>query len=189
MAQHKGDFALYRIYTAPDGSPAPYHPDNVPLVPIAKLTISARGIREGDFVMAMGYPYRTNRYNSSYGLKEKRSATYPALVLANKAHLGIMNKWMESDPSIRLQYANMNFGLANVCELREGEVLSLIRHRFPDIRKEEEALLQEWIDSSSGTRKRWGVLLKNLNMPIELPKNLLLHVNGTGKRSYHPNSF
>ncbi len=170
--QHKGDFALYRIYTAPDGSPAPYHPDNVPLVPIAKLTISARGIREGDFVMAMGYPYRTNRYNSSYGLKEKRSATYPALVLANKAHLGIMNKWMESDPSIRLQYANMNFGLANVCELREGEVLSLIRHRFPDIRKEEEALLQEWIDSSSGTRKRWGFLLKNLEHAYRVTEEL-----------------
>ena len=31
--QHKGDFAIYRIYTAPDGSPAEYAPENVPLHP------------------------------------------------------------------------------------------------------------------------------------------------------------
>ena len=29
--QHKCDFAMYRIYTAPDGSPAEYSPDNVPM--------------------------------------------------------------------------------------------------------------------------------------------------------------
>ena len=31
--QHKGDFAIYRIYTAPDGSPAEYAPENVPMHP------------------------------------------------------------------------------------------------------------------------------------------------------------
>ena len=38
--QHKGDFAIYRIYTAPDGSPAEYAPENVPLHPKKILKIS-----------------------------------------------------------------------------------------------------------------------------------------------------
>ncbi|MFW5725698.1 MAG: S46 family peptidase, partial [Bacteroidota bacterium] len=31
--RHTGDFALFRVYTAPDGTPADYSPDNVPLKP------------------------------------------------------------------------------------------------------------------------------------------------------------
>ena len=54
--QHKCDFALYRIYTAPDGSPADYSPENVPLVPSAVLYISLDGYRPGDFTMVIGYP-------------------------------------------------------------------------------------------------------------------------------------
>ena len=38
--QHKCDFAMYRVYTAPDGSPAAYSPENVPLKPLRKLEIS-----------------------------------------------------------------------------------------------------------------------------------------------------
>ena len=29
--RHTGDFSLLRIYTAPDGSPAPYSEENIPL--------------------------------------------------------------------------------------------------------------------------------------------------------------
>lgn len=170
--QHKGDFALYRIYTAPDGSPAPYHPENIPLAADTKLTISARGIREGDFVMAMGYPYRTNRYNSSFGLHEKQSVTYPVVVRATKAHLEIMDKWMESDPAIRLQYADEYFGLSNVSELREGEVLSLIRHRLTHVRKEEEARLHEWIRYSEESRNQWGSLISDLESAYRATEEL-----------------
>lgn len=170
--QHKGDFALYRIYTAPDGSPAPYDPANIPLVPDAKLTISAKGTREGDFVMALGYPYQTNRYNSSFGLHEKQSVTYPVVVRASKAHLDIINKWMGSDPGIRLQYADTYFSLANVSELREGEVLSLIRHRFIDTRRKEEARMREWIRASEKRNELWGSLFEDLEYAYSVTEEL-----------------
>ena len=35
--QHKCDFAMYRVYTAPDGSPAAYSEENVPMKSAAKL--------------------------------------------------------------------------------------------------------------------------------------------------------
>jgi hypothetical protein len=160
--QQKADFALYRVYTAPDGAPAAYDPENVPLVPVAKLTINARGVRNGDFVMAMGYPYRTNRYNSSFGIREMQSVTYPVLVQATGARLEIMRNWMEKDPAIRLRYADTHFSISNVSELRAGEVLSLVRHRVAESREEEEALLQQWIDSDPLTKEKWGSLLRDM---------------------------
>ena len=41
--QHKCDFAMYRVYMSPDGKPAKYSSDNVPLKPLRKLDISLDG--------------------------------------------------------------------------------------------------------------------------------------------------
>ena len=53
--QHKCDFAMYRVYTAPDGSPAEYSEDNVPMKPARKLSISLDGYKAGDYTMVIGY--------------------------------------------------------------------------------------------------------------------------------------
>ena len=65
--RHTADFAMFRIYTAPDGSPAPYSADNVPLKPKHHLPVSAKGIQDGDFAMILGFPGSTDRYTTSYG--------------------------------------------------------------------------------------------------------------------------
>lgn len=49
--QHKCDFAMYRVYTAPDGSPADFSKENVPMKPKAKLKISLDGYKDGDYTM------------------------------------------------------------------------------------------------------------------------------------------
>lgn len=40
--RHTADFSMFRIYTAPDGSPAEYSKDNVPLKPKHYLPVSAK---------------------------------------------------------------------------------------------------------------------------------------------------
>ncbi|MDL2230951.1 S46 family peptidase, partial [Bacteroidales bacterium OttesenSCG-928-L19] len=47
--RHKGDFCLFRVYTSPDGKPAEYAKENIPLKPKHFLPISIKGIKEGDF--------------------------------------------------------------------------------------------------------------------------------------------
>ena len=49
--RHTADFSMFRIYTAPDGSPAEYSKDNVPLKPKHYLPVSAKGVKDGDFAM------------------------------------------------------------------------------------------------------------------------------------------
>ena len=78
--RHTGDFALFRIYTAPDGSPAEYDEKNIPLVPKHHLPISLDGVQEGDFTMIMGYPGGTDRYLSSFGVKSAIETYNPTVV-------------------------------------------------------------------------------------------------------------
>ncbi len=68
--RHTGDFSLLRVYMAPDGSPAEYSIENIPYKPKHHFPIQLDGVENEDFTMIMGYPGRTNRYLTSYGVQE-----------------------------------------------------------------------------------------------------------------------
>ena len=68
--RHTGDFALLRVYCAADGSPADFSEDNVPYQPKHHLPIQLDGVNEGDYTMIFGFPGRTDRYLTSYGVKQ-----------------------------------------------------------------------------------------------------------------------
>ena len=143
--QHKGDFAIYRIYTAPDGSPAAYSPDNVPMHPKKILKISQNGVRDGDFAMVIGYPGRTNRYASSFAVEEIVKIQNPVQAQFRLDQMKILEKWMDEDPGIRLKYADKYFGLSNVQEIREGEIYCYNRFGVVEAKRAEERQLQQWL--------------------------------------------
>ncbi|HBZ36036.1 MAG TPA: S46 family peptidase [Rikenellaceae bacterium] len=161
--QHKGDFALYRVYGNRDGKPAPYSVDNVPISPKKVLPISTKGIKDGDFTMILGFPGRTNRYSSSFSIHEKEKVTNPISVKIMREKLDILNKWMKSDPNIRLKYADYYFGISNLQEMLEGEVINFRRFGVEKIFQEREKELQQWIDSDSQRQAKWGGLLQKLS--------------------------
>lgn len=160
--QHKCDFAMYRVYTAPDGSPAAYSKENIPMNPSAKLTISLDGYKAGDYTMILGYPGSTNRYSSSYEVDFNESLKNPISNRIRGEQMAIIKGWMDKDPGIRLKYADYFFSLSNIQELYSGEVECC--ERFEVVRKktELEAELQEWIAASPERAERWGNLLQNL---------------------------
>lgn len=160
--QHKCDFAMYRIYTAPDGSPATYSPENIPMKPAAKLNISLDGYQEGDFTMVIGYPGRTNRYSSSF---EVDFDTYVRLPINNSIRgkqMEIIRKWMDADPEIRLKYSDYFFSLSNVQELYSGQVECCERFDVVANKKKAEEELAEWIAASPERVEQWGGVLEAL---------------------------
>src|SRR5690606_11697123 len=68
--RHTADFTMFRIYAGKDNKPAPYSADNVPLTPRHHLPISLKGVKENDFAMIMGFPGRTDRYLTSFGVEQ-----------------------------------------------------------------------------------------------------------------------
>ena len=146
--QHKGDCAIYRIYTAPDGSPADYAPENVPLHPKKILKISQNGFKDGDFTMVIGYPGRTNRYASSYAVEEIVHIQNPIQAQFRGDQMKIIDKWMNEDVAVRLKYADRYFSLSNVQEIREGEIYCYNRFGVVEAKWEEEQQLQKWLGDS-----------------------------------------
>jgi len=59
--RHTGDFALLRAYVGKDQSIKEFNKENIPYKSKSFLRISAKGVSDGDFVMVLGYPGRTNR--------------------------------------------------------------------------------------------------------------------------------
>ena len=103
--RHTADFCLLRIYTAPDGSPAEYSQENIPLKPKHSLPISAKGIKDGDFAMIMGFPGSTDRFATSHSLKRTIEHTNAARYDVRTVKLNVLWKAMENNTKTRIKYA------------------------------------------------------------------------------------
>lgn len=162
--QHKCDFALYRIYMAPDGSAAEYSENNVPLKPKAKLNISLDGYKAGDYTMILGYPGTTNRYSNSAEVNFKQTLKQPICNSLRGEQMNIIKGWMDKDPEIRLKYSDYFFTLSNIQECFSGEVECIDRFDVISRKKALEKELQEWIEASPERKERWGNLLNDLKV-------------------------
>lgn len=160
--QHKCDFAMYRIYTAPDGSPAEFSPENVPLKPENRLKISLEGYKAGDFTMVIGYPGRTNRYSSTSETDFSTRVELPISNALRGEQMEIIKRWMDADPQIRLKYADYYFSLSNVQELFSGQVQCVNRFDVVEDKKALEKELQEWILADGQRKEKWGNLLADM---------------------------
>ncbi len=161
--QHKCDFAMYRIYTAPDGKPAGYNEKNIPLKPAKKLEISMDGYKDGDFTMVIGFPGITDRYCSAPELEYKKNIGLPMSNGIRGDQMAIISRWMGRDPLVRLKYSNYYFGLSNGQELYEGEVLCYNRFNVLDEKLAQEKELEEWIDADKDRKARLGGLVADIN--------------------------
>ena len=155
--QHKCDFAIYRVYTAPDGSPKAYSPENVPLSPDKVLQLSTEGVVDGDFTMVIGFPGRTNRYLSSYAVTEKEQVRNPIVYSARSARLAVMKRHMEADPKVRLKYSDKYFGISNYTDYARWENICLRRLGVAKELAVEEAAFQSWAAENG-----YGELLPSL---------------------------
>ncbi len=102
--RHTCDFSVFRIYTAPDGSPAKYSATNVPLKPKHHLPVSTKGYKKGDFAMVMGFPGTTLRYSTSYEIKnDMLENEYRAKIRGVRQE--VLHADMEASDAIRIKYA------------------------------------------------------------------------------------
>jgi len=99
------DFSVFRIYADPKtNGPAEYSEANVPYHPATYARVSLDGYKDGDFAMTMGYPGRTERYLSSYGIKEMRDAGNAPRVQVRTVKQDVMKRHMLADKAVRIMY-------------------------------------------------------------------------------------
>ena len=160
--RHTGDFSLFRIYANPDGSPAEYSEDNVPLEPKHYLPISLDGYEEGDFSMTLGFAGRTQRYLPSWGVKQVMEITNPTRISVREKKQNIMKAAMDSSEKIRIQYASKYAQSSNYYKYSIGQNKQLKRLNVIQQKKDLEDSLREWISQKPKREEKYGDVLNNL---------------------------
>ncbi|MEN8224282.1 MAG: S46 family peptidase [Bacteroidota bacterium] len=160
--RHTGDFSIFRVYTGPEGEPAEYAEENIPMKPAHHLPISLDGYNEDDFAMIWGYPGGTERYLTSFGIEYKLDAFLPSLVEIFDAQLKAWKTHMDADQAVRIQYASKYAGLANAWKLFLGQIRGLKRLKVYEKKQVIEKSFQEWADANPESKEKYGEVLKNL---------------------------
>lgn len=156
--RHTADFSVFRIYSDVNGNPAEYSPNNVPLQPKHSLPISLSGYEPGSFTMIVGYPGRTNRYLTSYGIDQMVNKDYPAWVEASKTAMDVLKKYMDKDQATKLNYASQYASVANYWKNRQGTIDAVKKNgTIEDKQKVEEAYTQ-WAAMPDNEDPYYGVL-------------------------------
>lgn len=169
--RHTGDFSIFRVYTGPNGKPNRYQPNNIPLKAKRFLTINAAGVEKGDFAMIMGYPGRTNRYLTSWGVKLAVDETNPSIVKVRRKKLDIIGQDMASSDAIRIKYASKYAGISNYWKYYIGQTRGLKRLKVVEKKKETENAFAEWINEDPGRKLKYGNVLTDFESAyLELSK-------------------
>ena len=111
--RHTCDFSVFRIYADKNNNPAPYSADNVPYNPKKALSVSLKGVEDGDFSMIMGYPGRTNRFMTSSEVAQQRDLSNAIGIYCRGERQKILLEDMLADPAVKIQYASKYSGSTN----------------------------------------------------------------------------
>lgn len=166
--RHTGDFSMFRIYAAPDGTPAAYAEDNVPLTKELReknnafyhhLPVSLEGVENDDFTMVWGYPGSTDRFLTSWGVEQMLDIKAPTIVDIRDLKLKIMKKHMDADPAVRIQYASKYAQTANYWKYFIGQSKGLKRLGVYEKKQAIEADFTAFANSSDSNKAKYGEAL------------------------------
>ena len=151
--RHTGDFALYRIYCAPDGKPADYSVENIAYKPKHHLPIQLNGVDNGEYTMIFGFPGRTNRFLTSYGVEESLEITSPTTVEIRDEKLAIMKAGMDASKKTKIQYAAKYAQTSNYWKYYIGQTKGLKRMNVYNKKKIIEDDFRVWVANGNAERK------------------------------------
>ncbi len=155
--RHTGDFSMFRIYADKNGEPAEYSADNVPLKTPKYLSISIKGLDEGDYAMIMGFPGSTERYLTAGEVRQMMTAQNQAMIDMRTVYLNVLKKYMSESDKIRIQYANKFAGSSNYWKNSIGMNKAIVDNDVLGTKAEQEKKFAEF---AAGKAEYEGVVGK-----------------------------
>jgi hypothetical protein len=161
--RHTGDFAFYRAYVGKDGKPAEYSKDNVPFASDSFLSVSAKGVQEGDFVMVTGYPGRTNRYRIATEVDYVFNTAYPLARKHNSKYVELIEENAPEGSQARIAYESTIAGYNNYIKNYGSMIESFQKGSMYTRKQQFEKDLAAWINSDSKRKAKYGSVLSDLS--------------------------
>ncbi|UTW60727.1 S46 family peptidase [bacterium SCSIO 12741] len=157
--RHTGDFTLFRIYAGKDNKPAAYSEDNVPYKPKHHLPVNIKGLNEGDYAMIWGFPGRTQRYLSSYGIEHMIYKEYPTRIKVRRMKLDLYEEGMARDEATRIKYSSKHAGVSNYWKNFIGMSTSLEALDVAGQKRAQEKEFSDWVAADSKRQEKYGSVL------------------------------
>ena len=161
--RHKGDFCIFRVYTSPDGKPARYSEENIPMKSKHYLPINIKGVEQGDYAMIMGYPGSTDRYSTSRTISNIINEEGPAIIDCRTTKLNEYRKHMDADQEVFIKYASKQASVSNYWKYFIGQVKQLQRNRVYDRRYAQEEEFRAWVKADENRVAEYGTIFEDVD--------------------------
>jgi hypothetical protein len=165
--RHTGDFSVFRVYSAPDGTPAEYNADNIPMKPRHSLPVSLKPKKLNDYAMVIGVPGSTQRYMTSYEVSEEMNIDNPARIKIRGLRQDIWMKDMQADEKVNIQYASKYSESSNYWKFSIGENQGLKRLGILEKKQQEERQFTDWVNADEKRKEKYGNALELIRTSLE----------------------
>ena len=139
-----GDFSVFRVYAGTGNASAKYNVNNTPYKPKKFLPVSIKGVKKGDFSIVYGYPGRTDRYLTSYGVDLATEKVNPTIVKLRDIRLKSWKEDMNKSVDTRLKLSSKYASIANYWKYFIGQTEQLKRLKVAESKRNEEKAFREW---------------------------------------------
>jgi hypothetical protein len=160
--RHTGDFSVFRVYAGEDNRPAAYSADNRPYRPEYVAEVSLQGYREHDYAMTIGFPGSTDRYLSSWGVRQRIEGANKPRIAVRGVKQELWKEAMLSDDAVRIKYASKFAGSSNYWKNAIGMNRGLANLKVIDRKRQEEAAFAAWVAQDAQRGEKYGEVLRLL---------------------------
>lgn len=181
--RHTGDFSVFRVYANKDNKPANYSSENVPYQPKYSVPVSLKGYKAHDYSMTIGYPGRTQRYMSSWGIEQMVESTHKPRIDVRGAKQSIWKAAMNADDAIRIKYASKYASSSNYWKNAIGMNSAIQKLNVIGDKVVLEKQFKEWVNKDSGRIAEYGSVLENLQ------NGYIATMNSTAYQTYFSEIF
>ena len=171
--RHTGDFSIFRVYTAPDGSPAEYSEDNVPMVPKHHLPVSLDGVKEGDFSMIWGFPGSTDRYLTAQGVSFKTDYYFPPLIEVFGKKLETWKNHMNENQEVKIKYASQYAMIANSWKYFIGQTKGVKDLDVVGQKEAYENKFNAWANADPARAEKYGNVISDINEGVKMQEEVI----------------
>ena len=164
--RHTGDYGFYRAYVGKDGKPADFSKDNVPYQPKHHLKVNKSSVDDGDYIMVLGYPGRTNRYRTASEVKNQFEWTYPNAKDYRESLIELIHDKSAEGSEARIKYESTLASLANYAKNYGSMIESYNKGTTLERKAKLEKELAAWINADKKRKAKYGDALAELNKLI-----------------------
>ncbi|MDR1356966.1 MAG: S46 family peptidase [Tannerellaceae bacterium] len=160
--RHTGDFSVFRVYANAENQPAEYNADNRPYHPEYVAEISIQGYQDSDYSMTIGFPGSTNRYLSSWGVRQRIEDSNEPRIEVRGIKQDIWKEAMNASDEVRIKYASKYAGSSNYWKNSIGMNRGLGNLNVVDRKEKEEAAFAAWVEQDAARKEKYGEVLNML---------------------------